>query len=111
MILKTIGRNTANGTYRKYGGRMRKEDLFKKNHIWGVEFDRYLLEHPEVLEQIPENAEVFFLPEEDPELSQENLKMAESQKARGGKIVLVKIGKLTPPRSRLQDVRLESITF
>ena len=90
---------------------MRKEDLFKKNHIWGVEFDRYLLEHPEVLEQIPENAEVFFLPEEDPELSQENLKMAESQKARGGKIVLVKIGKLAPPRSRLQDVRLESITF
>ena len=73
---------------------MRKEDRFKKNHIWGVEFDRYLLEHPEVLEQIPENAEVFFLPEEDPELSQENLKMAESQKARGGKIVLVKIGKL-----------------
>ena len=90
---------------------MRKEDLFKKNHIWGVEFDRYLLEHPEVLEQIPENAEVFFLPEEDPELSQENLKMAESQKARGGEIVLVKIGELTPPRSRLQDVRLESITF
>jgi hypothetical protein len=90
---------------------MRKEDLFKKNHIWGVEFDRYLLEHPEVLEQIPENAEVFFLPEEDPELSQENPKMAESQKARGGKRVLVKIGKLSPPRSRLQDVRLESITF
>jgi len=24
---------------------MRKEDLFKKNHILGVEFDRYLLEH------------------------------------------------------------------
>ena len=90
---------------------MRKEDLFKKNHILGVEFDRYLLEHPEVLEQIPENAEVFFLPEEDPELSQENLKIAETQKTRGRKIVLVKIGKLSPPRSRLQDVRLESISF
>jgi hypothetical protein len=90
---------------------MRKEDLFKKNHILGVEFDRYLLEHPEVLEQIPENAEVYFLPEEDPELSQENLKIAETQKTRGRKIVLVKIGKLSPPRSRLQDVRLESRSF
>ena len=90
---------------------MRKEDLFKKNHILGVEFDRYLLEHPEVLEQIPENAEVYFLPEEDPELSQENLKIAETQKAKGGRIVLVKIGKLSPLRSRLLDVRLEPITF
>jgi len=87
---------------------MRKEDLFRKNHLLGVEFDRYLLEHPEVLKQIPENAEIYFLPEEDPELSQENLKIAEAKMAEGGKIVLVRIGKLSPPRSRLQDVRLES---
>lgn len=70
------------------------------------------LENPEVLEQIPENAEIYFLPEEDPELSQENLKIAEAKKAEGGKeVVLVKIGKLSPPRSRLQDVHLESISF
>jgi len=90
---------------------MRKEDLFKKNHVLGVEFDRYLLEHPEVLEQIPEGAEVYFLPEEDAELSQENLKIAENQKAKGGRIVLVRIGKLSPSRSRLQNVRLESFSF
>jgi hypothetical protein len=90
---------------------MRKEDLFKKNHILGVEFDRYLLENPELLDQIPENAEVYFLPEEDPELSQENLKAVQARKAKGGKVVLVRIGKLSPPRSRLQDVRLESATF
>jgi len=90
---------------------MRKEDLFKKNHILGVEFDRYLLEHPEVLEQIPEDAEIYFLPEDDPELSEENIKMAEAHKVSGKKVVLVKIGRLTPPRSRLQDVRLESVTF
>jgi hypothetical protein len=87
---------------------MRKEDLFKKNHLLGVEFDRYLLEHPELLERIPEDAEIFFLPDEDPELSQENLRMAEQRKAEGGKVVFVRIGKLSPPRSRLQDVSLES---
>ncbi len=90
---------------------MRKEDVFRKNHLLGVEFDRYLLEHPEILEQIPENAEIYFLPEDDPELSQENFKMAEAHKASGNKIVLVKIGRLSPPRSRLQNVRLESATF
>lgn len=90
---------------------MRKEDLFKKNHILGIEFDRYLLEHPEFLEEVPENAEIFFIPEEDPELSQENLRIAEAQKAKGKTVVLVKIGRLSPPRSRLQDVRLESISF
>lgn len=90
---------------------MRKEDLFKKNHILGIEFDRYLLEHPEFLEEVPENAEIFFIPEEDPELSQENLRIAEAQKAKGKTVVFVKIGRLSPPRSRLQDVRLESISF
>jgi len=90
---------------------MRKEDLFEKNHLLGVEFDRYLLEHSELLEQIPDNAEIYFLPEEDPDLSQENLKIVEAQKAKGRKIVLVRIGRLSPPRSRLQDVRLESISL
>jgi len=111
MILKTIGRNTANGLYPGWENEMKKEDLFKKNHILGVEFDRYLLEHPEVLEQIPDNAEIYFLPEDDPELSHENLKIAEAQKAEGRKVILVKIGRLSPQRSRLQDVRLESMTL
>jgi len=61
-----------------------------------------------LLERIPEDAEIFFLPDEDPELSQENLRMAEQRKAEGGKVVFVRIGKLSPPRSRLQDVSLES---
>ena len=111
MISKTIGKNTASGIYPRWGHEMRKEDLFKKNHILGVEFDRYLLEHPEVLEQIPENAEIYFLPEDDPDLSQENLKIAESQKTEGKTVVFVKIGRLSPPRSRLQNVRLESTTL
>jgi len=90
---------------------MRKGDLFKKNHILGVEFDRYLLEHPEVLEEIPEDAQIYFLPEDDPDLSQENLRIAEAEKTEGRKVILVKIGRLSPPRSRLQNVRLEPTTF
>lgn len=88
---------------------MRKQDLFRKNHLLGVEFDRYLLEHPELMEQIPDGAEVFFLPEDDPDLLQENLEIANDRKLESGAVLLVKIGKLSPPRSRLQDVRLEAI--
>ena len=91
--------------------KMRKEDIFNKNHILGVEFDRYLLEHPDVLEQMPDEAEIYFLPEEDPELLEENLRAAGTQKGEGRRVVLVRIGKLTPPRSRLQDVRLEPLTL
>ncbi len=90
---------------------MRKEDIFSKNHILGVEFDLYLVEHPEILEQIPGNSEVYFLPEEDPDLFRENLRIAETHKREGKRVVLVRIGKLSPLRSRLQDVRLGPMTF
>ena len=89
---------------------MRKEDLFRKNHILGVEFDRYLLEHPEVIEQIPDGAEIYFLPEDDPDLFRENHKLAEAKRLTSDTVVLVKIGRLVPPRSRLENVRLEAVT-
>ena len=57
---------------------MRKEDVFRKKHTLGIEFDRYLMEHPDILEQIPENAEIYFLPDDDPDLSRENLEITES---------------------------------
>ena len=89
---------------------MKKEDMFAKNHILGIEFDRYLLENPEMLEQIPDNAEVFFLPEDDPDLSRENLMLAKAHGTESKAVVLVRIGRLSPPRSRLEDVRLESFS-
>jgi hypothetical protein len=80
-----------------------------KNHLLGIEFDRYIREHPELLEQIPDDAEVFFLPDDDPELARENLQIAEAQKGYGKDVLLVRIGKLAPPRSRLEHVRLEAL--
>jgi hypothetical protein len=88
---------------------MRKEDVFRKNHLLGLEFDRYVLEHPELLEEIPDGADVFFLPDDDPELARENLQMAEAQKGYGKDVLLVRIGQLAPPRSRLERVRLETL--
>lgn len=90
---------------------MRKEDLFVKNHILGIEFDRYLLENPEIIDQIPDDVEVFFLPEDDSDLSRENQRLAGLHKVAGKPVVLLKVGRLSPLRSRLKDVRLESFSI
>ena len=87
---------------------MRKEDLFKKNHILGIEFDRYVLENPDFLDKIPDGAEIVFLPEDDPELCEENIRLSRVHREEGRPIVVIKIEKLETPRSSLVNVRIES---
>ena len=87
---------------------MRKEDLFKKNHILGIEFDRYVLENPDFLDKIPDGAEIVFLPEDDSELCEENIRLSRVHREEGRPIVVIKIERLEPPRSRLVNVRIES---
>lgn len=86
---------------------MRKEDLFKKNHILGIEFDRYVLENQDLLEKIPNGAEIVFLPENDPELCEENIKLARIHREQGRSLLFIRIERLEPPRSRLVNVRIE----
>lgn len=86
---------------------MRKEDLFKKNHILGIEFDRYVMENPDILERIPDGSEIVFLPDDDPELCEENTRLAHVHKEGERPLVFVKIEKLASPRSRLMNVRIE----
>lgn len=87
---------------------MRKEDLFKKNHILGIEFDRYVMENPDILEKIPNGAEIVFLPGDDPELCEENIRLANVHREGVSSLLFVKIERLAPPRSRLVNVRVES---
>jgi len=87
-----------------------QETIIEKNITLSFEFERYILEHPEVLEQIPDCAHVVLLPQDDPELYRINLKAA--QKARQvdetTPIVYVEIEALAPPRSRLINPRLST---
>ena len=57
-----------------------REAIIEKNITLSFEFDQYIHEHPEVLEQLPDGAEVVLLPKDDPELYRINL--AAAQKAR-----------------------------
>jgi hypothetical protein len=86
---------------------MTEQELFAKNLRLSREFDLYLLEHPEVAKQIPEDALIVLLPEEDADLCRQNKDMAVTRRRAGQPVVYVKLGKLAPPRSRLSSARIE----
>lgn len=86
---------------------MTKNEMFHKNLIFNKEFALYIMEHPEAAEKIPRNAMVVFLPEDDPELAEANLRMAEDMQEPGQPIVLVKIGRLLPIASRITELEME----
>jgi hypothetical protein len=83
------------------------ETIIEKNATLSFEFERYVLEHPDVLEQIPDGAEVVLLPKDDPELYRLNLEAAQSAD-RSGPVVYVEIKALAPARSRLVQPRLRT---
>jgi hypothetical protein len=86
---------------------MTDQELFIKNLKLSREFDLYLMEHPEIAEMIPENALIVLLPEEDSELSAKNQELAQARREPGQPVVFVRVEKLTPPRSRLVNPRVE----
>ena len=85
-----------------------RETVVEKNITLSFEFERYILEHPEILEQIPDGAQVVLLPQDDPELYRINLEAAQKarQASETGPIVYVEIEALAAPRSRLINPRL-----
>ncbi|MBI5183740.1 MAG: hypothetical protein HY999_05205 [Nitrospinae bacterium] len=86
---------------------MTEEEIFRKNLILSTEFDRYIFEHPDFAEKIPLNAQVVFLPEDDPALCRINMEIAKNQREEGQQVVYVHIGSIAPQISRLTNVSLE----
>jgi len=84
-----------------------EQEIFTKNLILSTEFDRYIMEHPEFAEKIPLNAQVVFLPENDPELCRINMEIADRQREEGQQVVYVHIGSIAPQISRLKNVSLK----
>ena len=85
---------------------MTKEKFADKSLSVGGEFDRYVLEHPEVLDQIPNGATIILLPKDDPEFCEENMKLARQITERGETVVYVEVDAIAPQRSRLINPRI-----
>lgn len=83
---------------------MTREELFRKNQQLSTEFELYLLEHPEIEEQIPDNSMIVLIPEYDQELATQNIEIAEANKEPGQAIVYVKV-------ARLRASRIEGLTL
>lgn len=85
---------------------MTRKEFADKCLAIGGEFDRYVLEHPEVMGQIPDGATVILLPKDDLGFCEKNMKLARQITGRGEVVVYVEFDALVPQKSRLVNPRI-----
>ena len=87
-----------------------EKKLIERNIEISAEFSRYLFEHPEVEEQIPQDAEIVLLPEFDDELKEFNLRLGQMIENEGGKAFYITIKDIRPKvLSRIENIQLGSL--
>ncbi|MCI2429538.1 hypothetical protein LM602_00460 [Candidatus Acetothermia bacterium] len=83
------------------------KEFFARNHELSLEFSRYILEHPELDDQIAPDAVIVFLPDFDEPLKAFNLKMGKELEQEGQRVVYLRVKELAPVRiSRLIGVEI-----
>jgi len=86
-----------------------KKRFVEKNSMLVIEFDRYILEHPEFADEIPNNALVVMQIEGDEEFNNWARETAQSVAEKETPIVYVTITVLKPVRSRIEKLKLELV--
>ena len=87
---------------------MNEKDLFYKNNMLNLEFNKYMIEHPGFAARIPKGARIVLLPLYDPDLYQENIRLAKKYLESDQKVIYIKIAELAPPpKSRIRKPILE----
>lgn len=81
----------------------------RKNTELVKEFNRYIREHPEFADSIPNDAVVIMQLEGDEAFNEWSRRLAESRAQEGQRIVYIKIKELAPLRSRIKDLELEQV--
>ncbi len=79
----------------------------RKNTELIEEFDRYIREHPEFVDDIPKNAVVVMQLEGNAKFNQWSRRLAKSHATNGQPIVYIYIRKLRPLRSRIEKLELK----
>ena len=80
--------------------------LERKNTELIKEFDRYIREHPEFADNIPNNAVVVMQLEKDEEFNKWSRGIAKSQAEKGQPVVYIRIKKMRPIRSRIDELEI-----
>jgi len=79
----------------------------EKNTMLVQEFDKYILEHPEFADKIPDNALVIVQIDGDEEFNEWAKKTGQSIAEKDNPIVYMTITELKPIRSRIEKLKLE----
>ena len=86
-----------------------KERFVEKNSMLVREFDRYILEHPDFADQLPDNALIVMQFEGDEEFNYWAKETAQSIEEKDNPLVYVTITDLKPVRSRIEKLKLELV--
>ena len=78
-----------------------------KNTMLVREFDRYVLEHPEFAEKIPDNALVVMQIIGDDEFNEWARRTAQGMAEKDNPIVYITVTELKPDRSRIDKLKVE----
>lgn len=79
----------------------------RRNSVLGVEFDRYVRDHPAFAARIPRGAQVVLQLPDDPRFNAWARRLAKRQRESGQPVVVVTVRRLQRPKSRLVAPRLE----
>ena len=86
-----------------------KKRFVEKNSMLVKEFDKYILEHPEFANQIPDNALIVMQIDGDEAFNQWARETAPLVAEKDTSVVYVTITELKPVRSRIERLKLESV--
>ncbi len=81
-----------------------KNETVKKNLELHAQWMRYCFEHPEILDKIPEGAQIVIVPDNNPRLAKENMRTAEQLKAKNLPVVIVHLDLPKPPEPKIEVV-------
>lgn len=82
----------------------------EKNSMLVKEFDHYILEHPEFADEISNEALVVMQLEGDEEFNRWARETANEQAEEGQRVVCITITKLGPVHSRIEELKLETVS-
>jgi hypothetical protein len=89
---------------------MTEEKRFvEKNSVLVKEFDRYILEHPEFADKLPNNALVVMQIEGDEEFNSWARETAKRVVEKDNPVVYITITELKPVRSRIEKLKLKLV--
>ena len=84
-----------------------EKKLTEKNLDLIFEFEKYVLEHPEVSDKIPRDAVVFMKLAGDEKFNRWSERKAKKQTKKGVPLISVTVTKMRPVRSRIEGLALE----